>query len=189
MGEIIYPDRLEKLLSGEEIEVGHPRSPIQIHWDIKPDDVIALAEKIKKSRSDLDERKAKFYSDIMNNAPVLPQELAGSFGEFGPVAFDASSGEAIGWGFKPLGRLGDDRFDAAGKHGRWECIDHINAKWVLITKRLTPFEAFAVYGGPVVVTSGPRGGFRGVAYGSKKFVVRELDPRQDLKDFTVETVR
>lgn len=53
---------------------------------------------------------------------------------FAPVIFDGSSSEPIGWGFKIVSHLGDERFNELRKHGDLECIYPV---WYLVVKKLS----------------------------------------------------
>lgn len=109
---------------------------------------------------------------------TLPPELSEHFSSFGPCVFDGSSGEPIGWGYAPKGRLGDQLFDEARKYGSWECVGGAyNSSWFLVVDKLTPKLAKEKYGDVTKIEVGPRGGFRAVEYGGRRFIVKELDPR------------
>ncbi len=73
--------------------------------------------------------------------------------------------------------MGEERWTKASEYGKLECA-HETGDWYLITKVLTPEEARAQYGEVTDLELGPRGGFRGVTFGSKKFGSKRLDPRK-----------
>lgn len=104
-----------------------------------------------------------------------PEGFEADLGPFGPVLFDSSCGEPIAWGFAIRRRLGEKRFTSLRQYGDLECI--WTGEWVLITKWLTPEEAIVRYGAMGTVERGPRGGFRSVAYGGRRFLSRRLEPR------------
>jgi 1,2-phenylacetyl-CoA epoxidase PaaB subunit len=83
-------------------------------------------------------------------------------GMSGEVLFDGWCGEPIAWA-----RIGDP---VIGQ----EWTEH---GWVAVTERLTPAEAVRKYGPITEVVLGRQGGFQSVAYGTKKFVCKFVDPR------------
>jgi len=112
---------------------------------------------------------------IKNMENELPEDIKDFFGSFAPCIFDAWCGECIGWGFKPNQHLGDILFSKCREYGKWVCL---YPNWYLVTKELTPLQATGKYGKITALELGPRGGFRSVTYGDKRFLVKELDPRE-----------
>lgn len=108
------------------------------------------------------------------NVSDMPSELRSAFGNYGPCIVDGYCGEPIGWGFKLMRRLGPDRWSQAQNYG--ELVFGGEGSWLLVTKWLTPTEAIQKYGDVTDVERGPRGGFRSVAYGDKRFLSKRLDP-------------
>jgi hypothetical protein len=113
----------------------------------------------------------------MKEISEMPADLRIFFGGYGPQFHDGYYGEPIAWGYEVLARMSEDRWAKASEYGRLECV-HETGDWYLITKILTPEEACAQYGGVTDLELGPRGGFRSVTYGSKKFGSKRLDPRR-----------
>jgi hypothetical protein len=107
----------------------------------------------------------------------MPAELREALGEYGGQISDGFSGETIGWGYKILRRLGEERWAEAGTFGDLECMQP-SGQWYLITKWLTPREAIEKYGAVNDLVVGPSGGFKSVRYGEKQFGSRRLDPRK-----------
>jgi hypothetical protein len=78
--------------------------------------------------------------------------------------------------------MGEENWEKAAEYGNLEC-DHgsgswpLKTKWFLITKWLTPDDAKRQYGEVTAIEAGPRGGYRSVTYGAKRFGSRRLDPQ------------
>jgi hypothetical protein len=102
-----------------------------------------------------------------------PEGYENDLGSYGLVASDRICGEPIAWGFKLVRHLGDDRFNNLRKFGILECY-HPN--WYLIVKTLTREEAIEKYGPITNEEFGPRGGWRSVTFGNKKFGSDYLRP-------------
>lgn len=94
---------------------------------------------------------------------------------YGPVLFDGFCSKPIGWGFKIVRRLEDERFKSLAKYGDLTCIEF--GVWCLVTKMLTPVEAAIEYGKVTKLEVGKFGGFRFVVYGDTRFMNKRLDPR------------
>jgi integrase len=109
-----------------------------------------------------------------SEAPAKPQGYEDDLGAYGPVLFDMGCGEPKAWGFPIERHLSEERFKALSAHGKLACISM--GKWCLVKRRLTPSEAQTKYGDVTSVERGPRGGFRSITYGTKKFLSRELLP-------------
>lgn len=106
-----------------------------------------------------------------------PEGCEAVLSEYSPVVFDGICGKPVGWGFRLLSRLGEDRFNALAAFGKLECLGGWPSKWVLVVKELTPEQAKIEYGSITHVELGPRGGFRSVTFGETRFCTRRLDPR------------
>jgi hypothetical protein len=111
------------------------------------------------------------------NISEMPANLRSSFGDYGPQLYDGYCGEPVAWGHKLLARLDEDRWRQASAYGELECA-HETGDWFLITKVLAPNEARTQYGEVADLELGPRGGFKSVTYGTKKFGSKRLDPRK-----------
>ena len=107
----------------------------------------------------------------------MPDDLRKLFGLYGPQLCDAYSGQPISWGYRVLAHLGTKQWAEASQFGVLECAPG-NFSWFLITKRLTSDEARTQYGEVTNLELGPRGGFKSVTYGSKRFRSKSLDPRK-----------
>jgi len=110
-----------------------------------------------------------------------PVEFAEYLSGYSPVLYDGWCGEPTAWGFKIRQRMGEDKFSALSRYmtsigGGTECVTL--GEWVAVVTYLKPQEAIEKYGAITEVVTGPRGGFRTVKYGEKKFVCKRLDPRR-----------
>src|SRR3990167_965684 len=105
-----------------------------------------------------------------------PKGYENDLSEYGPQIYDGYCGEPIGWGFKILNHLGEERFNGLYKFGDLECVngEHLQSIWSLIVKHLTREEAAEKYGAITNEEFGPRGGFRSVTFGDKKFISRGM---------------
>jgi hypothetical protein len=111
----------------------------------------------------------------MKDISEMPADLRRYFGGYGPQFHDGYCGEPIAWGYMVIARMGEERWTNASEYGQLECI-HGTGDWCLVTKVLTPDGARTQYGEVTGLELGPRGGFRSVTYGSKKFGSKRLDP-------------
>jgi len=105
---------------------------------------------------------------------VKPEGYESVLGDYQPQWTDGWCGETIGWGFRIREYLSEEKFENLRNYGSLECGSPGN--WTLITKWLTPKEASEKYGEITLVEQGPRGGFRGITFGSTKFVSHRLRP-------------
>lgn len=101
-----------------------------------------------------------------------PKGFENSLSEYGSQITDGYCGEVIGWGFKILEHLGDERFNQLRNYGTLECC---YPTWFLITKKLTREEAEKKYGKPED-KYGPRGGWLSVTFGEKTFISKQFRP-------------
>jgi hypothetical protein len=108
-----------------------------------------------------------------------PSGYEDDLSDYGPWIIDSNSGKTIGWGFRIERHLGEERFQALGEFGNFECVNgpHYETTWYLISDWLTPEEAICEYGEITRLVLGPMKGFRSVTYGSKTFISEKLDPR------------
>lgn len=93
------------------------------------------------------------------------------------VLVDGWCGEPVAWGFKIIHYLGDDLFNKLGQHGKLHCVQP--GSWVLIKKTLTRQEALEKYGAITEEIYGPRGGWKSVTFGEKKFISPYLKSKKD----------
>ncbi|HEX7409244.1 MAG TPA: hypothetical protein VF515_16565 [Candidatus Binatia bacterium] len=110
---------------------------------------------------------------------VLPNKPAGyesDLSDFGPCVFDGYCGEPIGWGFKIVRRLSYQRFEALRGYGSLDSLysEHLQPEWCLVTRWLSREEAQRRYGEIAIEEFGPRGGWRSVTFGTKKFMSHHL---------------
>lgn len=95
-----------------------------------------------------------------------PHGYENDLGIYKACIFDSWCGEAVGWGFKIINQLGDERFQALSAFGELKCC---YPNWYLIVKKLTRKEAEIKYGKITNEEYGLRGGWRSVTFGEKKF--------------------
>lgn len=107
------------------------------------------------------------------NKEEKPKGFESELAEFAPVIFDGFSGEPIGWGFRIITHLGEQRFNELRKFGELECI---YPTWYLVTKKLSREEAIGKYGEITEEVFGPRGGWKSVTFGTKRFISNYLKP-------------
>lgn len=100
-----------------------------------------------------------------------PKGFEEYLGDYGEQIFDSWSGMPIGWGYKIVRHLGEEKWIELGKFGSFECI---YPTWFLITKKLTRDEATEKYGAITGEEFGPRGGWKSVTFGEKKFISKYL---------------
>ena len=137
----------------------------------------ALVEHLKDVGRQV-ERAAEQARNLVASRHKIPEGYESDLAPYGAVLYDGWCGEPIAWGFEIRHRLGEERFNALAQHGQLECIDgfSVNTRWAVITKWLTPDEARAKYGQITDLALGPRGGFKSVTYGDKKFLSKKLCP-------------
>jgi len=108
---------------------------------------------------------------MKQSSKKIPQELLESFSNYGPQIYDGWCGELIGWGYKILEHLGEEKFQKLGRYGSIVCV---YPHWFLITKKLTRKEAIKKYGGITDEEFGSRGGWKSVKFGDKRFISEDL---------------
>jgi len=106
-----------------------------------------------------------------------PEGFEDSLGDYGGAAYDSYCGEPVSWGFKILHHLGEEKWSRLGKFGKLDCIG-FPGTWYLVVDELTPERAIKKYGKVTDLELGPRGGFKSVTYGEKKFLSRMLNPNK-----------
>ncbi len=117
------------------------------------------------SRGLLDDKEAEIV-------PAPPEGFEQNLSAYGPRVCDMSCGETVGWGFRIVQRLSDERLAELRKYGDIHCFSA--GDWALITRWLTYHEALGLYGHVTNVERGPRGGFRSITFGAKRFSHRRL---------------
>lgn len=105
-----------------------------------------------------------------------PQGYESDLGEYKAQLFDSYCGEPVDWGFLILHQLGEERFEALRKFGSLQCS---YLSWFLITKSLTRKEAIEKYGKVTNEEFGPRGGWKSVTFGEKKFITKGLENKEE----------
>lgn len=110
-----------------------------------------------------------------------PSELGEYLSEYGCVIFDGYCNEPVGWGFKIMVYLGEEKFIELGKYGKLECINGFKSLWVLVTKTLSREKAIELYGPITNEVYGPRGGWKSTTFGDKRFIRSYLMPEKQLK--------
>lgn len=110
---------------------------------------------------------------------ALPEDLKEYLGSFGPQAYDAYCGEPVGWGYKIVKHCGDEIWSRLSKFGEQVCLHgSYDTTWVLITRKLSREEAETLYGSVTNEEFGPRGGWKSVTFGDKKFASNYLRPEK-----------
>jgi hypothetical protein len=108
---------------------------------------------------------------------TITPEIERTLGSEGVIAFDPSCEEPVAWGRILNEHLGEDAFKnlkAANRlHYRRE-----DGKWAVVTRSLTRDEAAVKYGPHRGDERGPRGGWRSVTFGTKKFTSPFLKPEE-----------
>jgi hypothetical protein len=97
------------------------------------------------------------------------------------VIEDGWCGEPIGWGFRITRHLGEERFRELAKFGNLECLSS-SGQWVVMTRKLTREEAAQKYGEITNEEFGPRGGWRSVTFGDKKFINDLYETGEEVRD-------
>jgi hypothetical protein len=81
--------------------------------------------------------------------------------------FDSSCGEPIKWGRQLIKQLGTDDFSTLYVNNT---IEYISNCWYIIDRVLTRTEAIEKYGEITNEEFGPRGGWKSITFGNKKFI-------------------
>jgi hypothetical protein len=81
--------------------------------------------------------------------------------------FDSSCGEPIKWGRQLIKYLGETEFDNLCRKHK---VEYISESWLVIDKTLTRDEAIEKYGEITNEEFGPRGGWKSITFGNKKFI-------------------
>lgn len=116
------------------------------------------------------EQSARNSQAALRSTENQPLDAAAALGEPKPILFDSSCGEPIAWGYGP--------FPAPTPNIPGETYRHyatLGAPYYYITRSLTRRDAVALYGPIVDEERGPKGGFRSITFGTKKFVCRWLN--------------
>lgn len=113
-----------------------------------------------------------------------PKGYENDLSEYG-IAFYDMYGEPIAWGFEIRSYLGKERFYALGEYGSLECVNSgYSTTWYVVIKSLTFQEAIKKYGKVTELITGPKGGWKNITFGKKKFGTRKVKPSwQEQKEF------
>ena len=115
-----------------------------------------------------------------HSAPSLTPEqsavisrIAPFIGSYKECFFDSNCGEPIAWGYQILRRMSDDDYADVRRHFAIEYAhDSLPACQFIIVKLLSYKEVVDKYGEQTDLVLGPRGGFKSVTFGSKRFISR-----------------
>lgn len=108
------------------------------------------------------EKKPEGFEDCLSNYDVQ--------------LFDSYCGKPIGWGFRIIRIMGEEKFRSLGQFGNLVCN---YPDWYLITKTLWKEEAEELYGPITNIELGPRGGFKSMTFGETRFAV-QISGSEDL---------
>jgi hypothetical protein len=113
----------------------------------------------------------------------IPEKFKPYLGAYGGHLCDGFCGEVIGWGHPVLAHLGEDLWREIQSYGSMECVtdEHLQSKWYLIVKRMTREDAIEKYGPVTDEEWGPRGGWKSVTFGKKKFMSRSFKSERPAK--------
>lgn len=104
-----------------------------------------------------------------------PEGFGMELGAYDAVIFDGYCGEPVGWGFRLLRHIGEERFNELRKFGELECL---YPDWYLVVKKLSREQAIELYGEITAEEFGPRGGWKSTTFGIKKFGSTYLRPQK-----------
>lgn len=99
-----------------------------------------------------------------------PKGYEDALSDFKSCIFDNYCGEPVMWGFEIQKRLGERAFYELRKFGELVCAGGYRSSWFLITQKLTRAKAVKLYGLKGPDEYGPRGGWKAVTFGDKRFV-------------------
>lgn len=99
-----------------------------------------------------------------------PKGYEDALSGFKPCLFDSYCGEPVMSGFEIVKWLDEPAFSELRKFGELECAGGYRSSWVLITQKLTRAKAVKLYGPKGCDEYGPRGGWKAVTFGDKRFV-------------------
>ncbi len=101
----------------------------------------------------------------------IPEKFNEYLGSYGPVSYDSHCGEPIIWGYPIVRHLGESLWSELNQ---FASLKYTGNGWAVVTKTLTRQEAIEKYGPETEVERGPRGGFRSIQFGTKRFLMKEL---------------
>lgn len=87
------------------------------------------------------------------------------------ILFDSWCGEAVAWRFKIIKYLGEERFNDLHQYGE---LVYTDLDWAIVMKSLTRLDAKEKYGEITEEIFGPKGGWKSVTFGDKKFCSKHL---------------
>lgn len=109
-----------------------------------------------------------------DTVPEKPTGYEKDLSEYHAVLIDTGCSEPVAWGFALTKHLGEEKFEALKRFGMPYCISM--GKWVLVVKWLTSEEAEKKYGPVTSIERGPKGAFKSITYGNKRFVHACMQP-------------
>lgn len=112
---------------------------------------------------------------IINLKKQVMKNFEECFGEKTFTIFDGYCGEPIKWGRKVVKRVGEEDFDLMR---RAHNIEYISDTWMVIDRTLSREEAIKLYGEITDEEYGPRGGWKSVTFGDKRFNSKEMKERK-----------
>ena len=104
---------------------------------------------------------------------MKPEGFEDCLSGYEPLIWDSSSIEVVAWGFKIICHLSKERLAQLETHGDLK-YSSLNRRFNLVMRWLTRQEAIELYGPVTNEELGPRGGWRSVTFGEKKFVSKCL---------------
>jgi len=106
----------------------------------------------------------------MSIRKTKPKGYEDALSEFKPCIFDSYCGKPVMWGFEIKNTLGESAFSELKKFGELVCSGGYRTSWYLITQKLTRAKATKLYGPKEHDEYGPRGGWKAVTFGDKRFI-------------------
>lgn len=107
----------------------------------------------------------------------IPEDIMECLGGYGDCVYDGWCGEVIGQGYPVRRHLGETLWAKASQYGDLECLGMGN--WFLVREKLTLEEAITKYGNVTEMEVGPRGGYKSITIGDKKFITRQMRPENN----------
>jgi hypothetical protein len=86
---------------------------------------------------------------------------------------DGWCGETIAW-YRTIKNMPSELFDK-----NRDKIEYVNGMWVYLVRTITRKECIKLYGNITDEEYGPRGGWKSVTFGDKKFISEVLRPRRE----------
>lgn len=113
--------------------------------------------------------------EYMNATEIgIKQKYDKILGNYGEMLYDGFCGEPIAWGFPLLERVDCNMWNELSALGELEYRN--GTSYALVTKWLTREEAIIKYGEVTDEEFGPKGGWKSVTLGEKKFISKRFRP-------------